>query len=206
MKKINIRIPIIIILTIILSIMCYFYFKDDKKSSFNFDKEFSFSKNTSRSSKTSTITSTSQVTSALTENIELHATYYFDEVYVEENQFVKKGTKILKYTNGTYLVAPYDCVIMSLKIPNEDGQCTNSHYVQISSNNVLQVQLKIDEKKLSSISIGKSAKIKINAIGEEIEGVVTNISNIGSNGKFTVTVEFDNTSNVMIGMTANVSI
>lgn len=206
MKKINIRIPIIIVLTIILSIMCYFYFKDDNKNDF---KNFDFSslrQNRSSNSNTTTLTSTAQITSALTEKIELHATYYFSKVLVEENQFVKKGTKLVKYTNGNYLVAPYDCVIVSLNIPKEDGQCTNSHYIEISSNNVLQVKLSVDESKISSIEIGKSAKVKISAIEEEIEGIVTKISNTASKGKFTVTVEFNNNSNVMIGMTASVTI
>ena len=206
MKKINIRIPIIIVLSIILTVMCYFYFKDDTtNNSFN-RNNYTNRQNRTTSTSTTTITSTSQVTSSLTEKIELHATYYFDEVYVETNQFVKKGTKILKYTNGKYLVAPYDCIIVSLNIPSEDGQCTNSHYVQISSNNVLEVQIKVDETKISSISVGDSAKVKISAIEEEIEGIVTNISNTASNGKFTVKVEFNNPSNVMIGMTASVSI
>lgn len=212
MKKINIRIPIIIILIITLVIMCYFYFKDDNINidfkNFNSENSLEQNKNktTNTTRTTTTITTTSQISSALTENIELHATYYFDEIYVEENQFVEKGTKILKYTNGKYLYAPYDCVILNLNIPKEDEQCTNNHYVQISSNNVLQVQLRIDETKISSVSIGDSAKIKVIAVDKEIDGVVTNISNTANNGKFTVIIEFENPSDVMIGMTASISL
>ena len=33
---------------------------------------------------------------------------------VEEDDTVKKGENILKYTNGTYLVAPYDSVITEM--------------------------------------------------------------------------------------------
>ena len=36
---------------------------------------------------------------------------------VEEDDTVKKGENILKYSNGTYLVAPYDCVITEINIP-----------------------------------------------------------------------------------------
>lgn len=38
------------------------------------------------------------------------------------------------------------------------------------------------------------------------EGVITNISSSASNGKFTVTIEFDNDSNVLIGMSSEVTI
>lgn len=64
---------------------------------------------------------------------------------VEEDDTVKKGENILKHTNGTYLVAPYDSVI-------------------------------------------------------------TEMSNTASNGKFTVTVEFDNDGDVMLGMTVDINI
>lgn len=36
-------------------------------------------------------------------------------------------------------------------------------------------------------------------------GIVTNISSTASNGKFTVTVEFENDGEIMLGMTAVVN-
>ena len=74
--------------------------------------------------------------SALSENLELHTTY-LSEVYVEEKQFVKEGENILKYTNGEYLTAPYDCYILELNLPEIEGQCLNNHYIQIESKNML---------------------------------------------------------------------
>lgn len=136
----------------------------------------------------------------------MHATYYFDEIYVEENQLVEKGEKILKYTNGTYLVAPYDLIITKINIPNKGEKCTNKHYIEVSSNNSLKVSLSVDETKISDLSIGKSAKIKISSTSEEVDGVITKISNTASKGKFSVEVEFDNTGDIKLGMTANVTI
>lgn len=206
MKKIDFRIPIIIVLTIILIIMCYFYFKEDNSNNFfnNGNREIS---NTENVKKSYTVQTTSEIKSALTENIELHATYYLEESYVSENQLVKKGENILKYTNGTYLTAPYDSVITSINIPSVGGQCNNNHYIGISANNALKVQLSVSESKISSISLGDEALIKISSLDDKTyEGVVTNISNTASNGKFTVTIEFENDGNIYIGMTANVSV
>lgn len=88
----------------------------------------------------------------------------------------KKGEDILKYTNGTYLVAPYDSVITEMS-------------------------------KISSVSLGQSASVSISTFEDKtLEGVVTNISSTASNGKFTVTVEFDNDGDVMLGMTAGINI
>lgn len=124
---------------------------------------------------------------------------------VEEDDTVKKGENILKYSNGTYLVAPYDCVITEINIPESGEKCTNEHYVKVVSNNTLSVQFKVDETKVSSISLGQSANVSFSAFEDKsLEAVVTNVSSTASNGKFTVTVEFDNDGDVMLGMTAEV--
>lgn len=169
-------------------------------------KEKSSNSNINSDTKEVSITSTAQVNSGLTEKLELHATYYFEEIYVEENELVKKGTKILKYTNGTYLKAPYDLIVTSTNIPDKSKQVTNNHYIEVISNNVLKVEIKVDESSINNIKIGDSAKVKIQALDKEYEGVVTDISNTASKGKFSVTIEFENDSNIKIGMSASVSI
>lgn len=204
--KINFRIPIIIILVIILITMCYFYFKDDTSNNYNEYDFLNITKNENQTKETITISTTSQVLSSTNENINLHATYYFEEIYVEENQLVKKGNKILKYTNGTYLTAPYDLIITKINIPNKGEKCTNNHYITIESNNSLKVSIDVDETKINKLSIGESAKIKITSTGKEIDGVITNISNTASKGKFNVTIEFENVGDIKIGMTASVTI
>lgn len=209
--KIDFRIPIIIILTIILIIMCYFYFKeDDMQSMGNFDFDFSEINekfyNSATSNKT-ILSTTSEVSSSLTENIELHATYYLEESYVETNQAIKAGENILKYTNGEYLTAPYDCVVTNINIPDKEAQCTNEHYIEISSINSLQVQFRVDETKIDSIKLGQEATIEIGAYEDKtLKGYVTKISSTASNGRFTVTVEFENDGEILLGMTANVTI
>lgn len=162
--------------------------------------------NRTRKNQTTNLNETSEITSALTENVELHATYYLSAVYVEENQFVEAGTNILKYTNGTYLTAPYDCYITELNLPDIEGKCLNNHYVQIESKNVLSVTMKVDETQIDKINVGTEATIEVTAIEQEYTGYVTHIGSIASNGKFEVTIEFENDGKVLIGMTADVEI
>lgn len=136
----------------------------------------------------------------------LSTSYYFDSLYVEEDDIVKKGEKILKYTNGTYLTAPYDLIITKINVPNKGEKCSNNHYITIESNNSLKVSLNVDETKINSIILGESAKIKISSTGEQLEGVITKISNTASKGKFGVTIEFENTGNIKVGMSANIMV
>lgn len=210
-KKIKILI-IVIILIIAIVIGSVIFINNKNKSN---DKNFDISRmndmpkdsKTNQSETKETVTGTGEVSSALIENLELHATYYLEESYIETNQLVKSGENILKYTNGTYLVAPYDCVITEINIPETSEKCTNEHYVEISSNNSLSVQFKVDESKINSVRLGQSAGVSISAFEDKtLEGTVTNISSTASNGKFTVTVEFDNDDDIMLGMTAEVTV
>lgn len=219
MKKVDFRIIIIIILIIVEFVMCYLYFKNKDistsenmqlmDSNINFSESNDSQENISNNKETNSIqiSSTAEVTSGLTEKLGLHATYYLEESYVQTNQLVKAGENILKYTNGTYLIAPYDCVVTEINIPENSKKCTNEHYIQISSNNNLTVQFKVDETKISNVKLGQEASIKISAYDEKtINGAVTNISSTATNGKFTVTVEFENDEDVRIGMTATVTL
>lgn len=203
-------IVIILIILIVTGVICL----NNNKSKSN-DRNFDVSKmndmpkdsKMNQSENKTTITGTGEVSSALTENLELHATYYLEECNVQTNQLVKSDENILKYTNGTYLVAPYDCVITEINIPESGEKCTNEHYVKVASNNTLSVQFKVDETKVSSISLGQSASVSFSAFEDKsLEAVVTNVSSIASNGKFTVTVEFDNDGDMMLGMTADITI
>jgi len=205
-KKLIITILIALIIGIIVFIILH---KSNNKSSDY--KEFAQMKQ-SRNSETSTsqnkttLSSTSEVKSALIENVELHATYYLEDAYVENNSYVAKGEKILKYTNGTYLKAPYDCYIVELNLPEEEGKCLNSHYVKIQSKNVLTVSMDISEKNIEKISIGDEAKITISALEQTYTGYITHIGSTASNGKFTIDIEFENDGNIKLGMTSTVEI
>lgn len=179
-KKI-LKILIIVIILIILIVTGVICLNNNKSK--NNDRNFDVSKmndipkdsKMNQSENKTTITGTGEVSSALTENLELHATYYLEECYVQTNQLVKSGENILKYTNGTYLVAPYDCVITEINIPESGEKCTNEHYVKVASNNTLSVQFKVDETKVSSMSLGMSARVSFSAFEDKsLEAVVTN--------------------------------
>lgn len=204
---------LILILIIILGIICFYLFTDSEdsdnaqgyiQSQHTQTKQNNASNSTDSEEQesTETLSSKSEVKSALIENVELHATYYLEEVYVEENSYVAKGEKILKYTNGTYLTAPYDCYIVELKVPDEEGKILNSHYVQIQSKNILTVSMKIDETKINRVKVGDEVKITISAIDKTFAGYITHIGSTASNGTFTIDIEFENDGDVKLGMTA----
>lgn len=206
---------LILILIIILGILCFYLFSSSEDSNnteiYTKSQHIQTKQNSNSNSTTSkeqesaeTLSSTSEVKSALIENVELHATYYLEKVYVEENSYAQKGEKILKYTNGTYLTAPYDCYIVEINVPDEEGKCLNSHYIKIQSKNILTVSMKIDETKINKVKVGDEVKITISAIDKTFSGYITHIGSTASDGKFTIDIEFENDGNVKIGMTSTI--
>ena len=198
------KIIIILLLVIIFIGILIAYFSSNSTS--NNISNINDSMQKSSENNTQTLKATSEVKSASIEKIQPHTGYYLEEKYVEENQYVEQGANILKYTNGEYLVAPYDCYITELELPNTDEKCLNTHYVQIEGSNVLTVTMNIDEKQISKISVGTEVDVEVSAIENTYTGYVTHIASTASNGKFEVTIEFKNDGNTKLGMTASVKI
>lgn len=158
-----------------------------------------------------TLSSSGYIETGLEENKQLHATYYFEDIYFEENQYIKAGENILKYTNGEYMVAPYNCVITKKSLPNAQEICTDQHYITIQSTDTLNMTLSIEEDELNTIHNGQEAQIEIKSLDNKvITGYVINISNSAtyssSGSTFDVTVEFQNDGNILLGMSAKCSI
>lgn len=226
-KKIRKEYIIILILLIILASIIYMYCKkmNNNYSSVIVDSSNSSETSTTSSSSTTTtsieiaeiqtitntLSSSGEITSALTENLELHSTYYFEEIYYQVGDSVSKGEKILKYTNGTYLVAPYNLVIEKFNLPKEGSECTNSNYITVDSTDTLEITASIDEDNLNLITVGKEGEITISSLNNQTyNGYVTKISEVGnysSNGStFDVTITFENDGNILIGMSASCKI
>lgn len=212
-------ISLIVVILLIVFIIVFFIVKNKNDKSFENTprdmRQFNETSGTSKekmdrtdkqSQKSTTLKTNAEIKSALSENIELHATYYLEEVYVEENQFVEAGENILKYTNGTYLVAPYDCYVTELNLPDLNGKVLNSHYIGIASSNSLMVTMNVDETNIEKISVGLESTIEVTSIGKTYKGNVTHIASTGNNGNFEVEIEFENDGDVKIGMTGAVSI
>ena len=212
-KKINPIVVIIIVLVLVLIGILYFGLRGDLGATSNEENILETDATivtVSRQNIENTLSSSGQISSELEEKLTLHASYYFEELLVDTNVYIEEGTNIVEYTNGTYLEAPYDCVLTSYNLPNEDEQCTTSHYVQLQSISALTMTLSISENDINKVSIGDEVDITITATGEVITGYITKLSEIGtyssSGSTFTAIVGFANNGNLKIGMSATCEI
>lgn len=158
-----------------------------------------------------TLTSSGEISTNETEKLTLNTSYYFNQMCVEENDLVLKGENILKYSNGNYLTAEYDCVISSYSVPESGNICTSSNYVEVKNMETLVMTLNIDESEVNSIKVGQEVEIELNAFEDTTyKGAISKINSVGtystSGTSFTATVEFENDGNIKLGMSASCTI
>jgi Membrane-fusion protein len=168
------------------------------------------------------ITGTGQIVTGNEQTLTPDADKEVDAVKVTEGQAVKKGAVLLTYTDDTTLTAPFNGIMGTVSVSDSSSSSSSSNAMNsessgnngsltIMSTDTLNIQLTVDETDLSSLKSGQTAEITVNALPDaSYTGKVTSISETGtySNGSstFTVTITLDKTTNVKIGMSADVKI
>lgn len=158
-----------------------------------------------------TLTGSGQVSAKTTEKLELTTTKYFEAMCVEEDDTVLEGENILKYTNGTYLTAPYDLVIKSINVPETQSKCTSSNYIEVSNLETLQTTILISENEIGEVQKDQEVTITLTANEEKTyTGSITKIDSVGnyssSGTTFSATIEFENDGNVKLGMSLSCTV
>lgn len=160
---------------------------------------------------TKTLTGSGEIETATTEQVAISQTKYYETMCVEEDDIVESGANILKYTDGTYLTAPYDCLISSYSVPESGSIGTSSNYIEIKDMSNLVVSLSINENEISDLETGQSVEIELSSDSEKTyTGTITKIGTVAtyqsSGSTFDVTVSFTNDGNAKLGMTASCTI
>lgn len=158
-----------------------------------------------------TLTSSGEIKSSNTEKLSLSTSYYFETMCVEEDDTVKKGENILKYTNGTYLVAPYDLVVTSISVPETKTKGTSSNYIEVQDLKNLSISMSINESEIANISLDQNVEISLTAdTSKAYTGKISNIDSVGtyssSGTTFSVEVSLENDGNIKIGMSVSCTI
>lgn len=155
-----------------------------------------------------TLTGSGSVSSKTTEKLELDTSKYFSAMCVEEDDTVKAGSNILEYTDGTYLTADSDLVIISVNVPDTESKCQSSNYIEVSYLDNLTTTLSISENEINNVEVGQEVEITLSADeSKTYTGKITKLDSVGtyssSGTTFTATVEFENDGNVKLGMSVS---
>ena len=212
MKKKNSKLLIIILIIIIIAQAVAIYLLATSKEPETNTTTTTKQEKVSTQTIENTLTSSGEIQTSSTEKITLNTSYYFTTMCIEEGDEVKAGENILQYSNGTYLTAPYDCLISSYSVPDTGKICTSSNYVEIKNLDTLIITMSVDETEISKIEKDQEVQITVNAFEDKTyKGTISKISELGtystSGSSYTVTITFENEDdNIKLGMSASCTI
>lgn len=158
-----------------------------------------------------TLTGSGQVEAKTTEELALATTKYFEAMCVEDDDTLAEGENILKYTDGTYLTAPYDLVIESINVPETASKCTSSSYIEVSNLKTLQTTISISENEIGDVEKGQEVEIILTADETKTyTGSITKIDSVGSYSSsgttFSALIEFENDGSIKLGMSLSCTV
>lgn len=207
-KKFILLISVIAVIMIILIAVCLKNTRSDTSKIIETNEEIA---EVTTQTITTTLTAPGEVKSAKTENLTFNTSYYYLTICAEQGEFIKKGENLLKYTNGTYITAPYDCVVTGYSVPAVNSICTTSNYISISSVEDLYMDINIGEDKIDKVTTGQEVYIVVNYDEtKEYAGKISKINAIGTKGNgttsFAAIASLQNDGNLKLGMSATCTI
>jgi len=157
------------------------------------------------------LTGAGELETGESQTIYLNTDKKFKLTCVEVQDVVEKGQPLIQYTDGSYLKAPFDCVVTALSIPTASSKVTSANYVTVYAVDTLILSINVSEADIEQVSVGQEVQIIPNKdetmtyLGQiaYISGVATR-----SNGfnQFEAKISFENDGQLKVGMSATCSI
>ena len=127
------------------------------------------------------LSSSGEIASAETEKLVPSTSKYFKTMCVEEDDTVKEGENILQYSDGTYMTAEYDCVVISYSVPTTGSKCTSSNYIEVQTLENLTMTISVNENQINYLSVGQEVTIVPTVdTTKTYTGEVSKIDSVGS--------------------------
>lgn len=157
------------------------------------------------------LSNSGQIETATTEKIIPSTTKYFKTMCVEDDDTVQTGENILQYSDGTYLTATYNCVIISHSLPETGNKCTTSNYIEVKSLDNLVINISINENEINDIEETQEVTIVPTAdTTKQYTGTITKINSVGtyqsSGTTYEATISFANDGTLKLGMSVSCTI
>ncbi|HEY2420889.1 MAG TPA: efflux RND transporter periplasmic adaptor subunit [Neobacillus sp.] len=135
-----------------------------------------------------------------------------DEVLVSTGEEVKAGDNLITFTDGSDpITAPAAGVVTTLSVAAGERVTIGQVVAHLTNYQDLQTVVQVDELDISKIKKDQTVSLKVNAYPDQTyTGKVTAIADEGSSSNgvstFDVTVHFDKSDNLKVGMSTEASI
>lgn len=132
------------------------------------------------------------------------------QVFVKEEQQVKKDDKLMRLSDGTNIKASFDGQVNTIGVEVGDEVSMGTNLIQIVDFNNMTVSLRVDEYDISSVKVGQACNVTVKALGQTFPSTISHINRVaasmGNTAYYTVTAELTVTDDVLPGMQVTVSI
>ncbi|MBQ7867501.1 MAG: HlyD family efflux transporter periplasmic adaptor subunit [Clostridia bacterium] len=132
------------------------------------------------------------------------------QIFVKEEQKVKKDEKLMRLSDGTNVKASFDGQVNAISVEVGDEVGANANLIQIVDFNNMTVSLRVNEYDISDVHVGQACRVTVTALNETFDSTISHInrisSSMGNTAYYTVTAELTVTDNVLPGMQATVTI
>jgi multidrug efflux pump subunit AcrA (membrane-fusion protein) len=150
------------------------------------------------------------VDSKNTQNVLANSMMQISKVNYKENDVVKKDAVLFTTSSGQQIKSQIDGTVSKIYVEKDQNVSAGAKLCDIIDFDNLQIEVKVDEYDLKSISEGKAVSVKINSLDKEMTGKVSSISDTATNENgvayFTAVVNLPKDDAVKVGMTAEVTI
>ncbi|MFH1880104.1 MAG: HlyD family efflux transporter periplasmic adaptor subunit [Bacillota bacterium] len=145
-----------------------------------------------------------------TETLAAEAAGTVRKIYVQEDEAVTQGQRLIRLSNGEILKAGFDGEVNEISVEEGDEVAGNDSLIQIVDFHNLQVSIRVDEYSVVSVSAGQACSVTVTALEQTFDSEITHINRIPAGGVstayYTVTAEFSGSADVLPGMQVTVVI
>ncbi|MBQ8093174.1 MAG: HlyD family efflux transporter periplasmic adaptor subunit [Clostridia bacterium] len=147
---------------------------------------------------------TGEITAPNSETIHAEAAGTIRDVYVESNQSVSKGERMIRMEDGTTYKADIAGEIIALPVHKGDYVESDQVLATVTDLERLEVEISIDEYDVEAVSIGMPVSVSITALDRVSEGSITGLNKqadtSGQIAYYTATVQLETIPGILPGM------
>lgn len=151
---------------------------------------------------------TGSLSAARTQNVMAAAADRVKNVYVEVNQQVEKGDRLVRLMSGEVVKAEIDGEVVSLSVEEDDMVAAGSPLAVIMDLSSMEAEIFVDEYDAGAIETGREVSVTVNALDVTVPGTIGSFSkqavSMGTMAAYMASVELEAPQKALPGMQVEV--
>ena len=151
---------------------------------------------------------TGSLLAARTQNVMAAAADRVKDVYVEVNQQVEKGDRLVRLMSGEVVKAETDGEVVSLSVEEDDMVAAGSPLAVIMDLSSMEAEIFVDEYDAGAIEMGREVSVTVNALDVTVPGTIGSFSkqavSMGTMSAYMASVELEAPQKALPGMQVEV--